>query len=192
MMEQMMNSMFSKDETEVRDTFKMISYLLQYPDKRWLQWRELVEEVEEFESLSLKTPLVSFLKAIGDISIDDLEQYYVDLFDFNPACSLSLSYLKAGEQRERGQILVELKALYKDYGYEMTDEELSDYLPVVLEFASVAPLQISANLLGSLREPIEKLKNEFEMLKSPYLFLISACLAGMDLLEKTILSGRRE
>jgi len=65
-------------------------------------------------------------------------------------------------------------------------------LPVVLEFASVAPLQISANLLGSLREPIKKLKNEFEMLKSPYLFLISACLAGMELLEKILLSRRRE
>jgi nitrate reductase delta subunit len=152
----------------------------------------LVEEVEEFESPSLKTPLVSFLKAIGDISLDELEQNYVDLFDFNPACSLSLSYLKAGEQRERGQILVELKGLYKDFGYEMTDEELSDYLPVVLEFASVAPLQISANLLGSMREPIEKLKNELEMLNSPYLFLIIACLSGMELLEKIILSGRRE
>jgi nitrate reductase delta subunit len=192
MMEQMINSMFSKDEDEVRNSFKLISYLLQYPDKRWLQWRELVEEVEEFESPSLKTPLASFLKAIGDISLDELEQNYVDLFDFNPACSLSLSYLKAGEQRERGQILVELKGLYKDFGYEMTDEELSDYLPVVLEFASVAPLQISANLLGSMREPIEKLKNELEMLNSPYLFLIIACLSGMELLEKIILSGRRE
>ncbi|CAH2715813.1 hypothetical protein BACCIP111895_02997 [Neobacillus rhizosphaerae] len=191
MMEQKMNSMFSKDEAEVRDTFKMISYLLQYPDKRWMQWRELVEEVEDFENPSIKNPLASFLEAIGDISLDDLEQDYVDLFDFNPACSLSLSYLKTGENRERGQILVELKTLYKEYGFEMTDEELSDYLPVVLEFASVAPLRISRNLLGSLREPIEKLKNELETLKSPYLFLITGCLSGMELLEKIIL-GRRE
>lgn len=187
-----MNSMFSKDEKDVRNSFKMISYLLQYPDKRWLQWGELVEEVEEFENPDLKVPLAAFLKAIGGISLDDLEQYYVDLFDFNPACTLSLSYLKAGEQRERGQILVELKGMYREYGYEMTEEELSDYLPVVLEFASVAPLEISANLLGSFCEPIEKLQQELEMLKSPYLFLLTACLSGMELLAKIIESGRRE
>lgn len=191
MMEQMMNSMSSNHETEVRESFKMISYLLQYPDKRWLQWRELVEEVQQFENPDIQTPLLSFLKAIGEISLDDLESQYVDLFDFNPACTLSMSDLKGGERREKGQILVELKALYKDYGYEMTDEELSDYLPVVLEFASVAPIQISINLLRSLREPIEKLKNELETLSTPYAFLLVACVSGMEWLEKIILLGER-
>ncbi|MEH7013409.1 nitrate reductase molybdenum cofactor assembly chaperone [Neobacillus niacini] len=190
-MEQMKNSMSSNVETEVRDLFKIISYLLQYPDKRWLQWGELVEEVQLLNNSFLKLPLLSFLDAIGGMSLEDLEQQYVSLFDFNPACSLSLSYLKAGEQKERGQILVELKAMYKDYGYEMTEEELSDYLPVLLEFSSVAPLQISVNLLRSFREPMIKLKNELEALKSPYHYLISACLSGMESLDRDILAGGR-
>jgi len=190
-MEQMINSTFSNIEKEIRESSKMISYLLQYPDKRWLQWEELVEEVQAFTNQDVEKPLSAFLEEIGRLSLDDLEQHYVNLFDFNSDCSLSLSYLKAGEQRERGQILVELKAMYKQYGYEMTDEELSDYFPVVLEFASVAPLQISANLLRSLQEPIQKLKNELERLNSPYAFLITACTANMEALEDYILSGGR-
>lgn len=190
-MEAMTNSISSNHESELRKVFKTISYLLQYPDKRWLQWSELKEEVQQFENIHIKTTLLSFLEVIGEMSLDDLEQHYVNLFDFNPACTLSLSYIKVGEQRERGQILVELKEIYKDYGYEMTDEELSDFLPVVLEFSSLAPLQISANLLGSFREPIEQLKNELDGLKSPYTLLIDACMTGITLLEKIILLGER-
>jgi nitrate reductase delta subunit len=186
-MEMKMNSMLDKKETEVREAFQLMSYLLQYPEKEWLQWRELVEETEQFEELSLRNPLLSFLKGIGKVSLDDLTQQYVQQFDFNPKCSLYLTYLKAGEKRERGQILVELKGLYKEHGLVMTDQELSDYLPLVLEFVSVAPLQISVNLFASFKEPIEKLKKELEQVGSPYSQLIEACLNGVVLLENIIL-----
>jgi nitrate reductase molybdenum cofactor assembly chaperone NarJ/NarW len=69
----------------------------------------------------------------------------------------------------------------------MTDEELSDYLPLVLEVVSVAPLQISVNLFASFKEPIEKLKHELEQVGSPYSQLIEACWngVGVGLLEKS-------
>lgn len=35
-MEINMNSMLDKKETEVREAFQLISYLLQYPEKEWL------------------------------------------------------------------------------------------------------------------------------------------------------------
>lgn len=184
--------MLDKKEMDARGAFQMISYLLQYPEKKWLQWRELIEGTEQFEEPSLRNPLVSFLKAIGEISLDDLTQAYVQQFDFNPKCSLYLTYLKAGEQRERGQILVELKALYKEHGLVMTDEELSDYLPLVLEFVSVAPLQISLNLFASFKEPIEKLKKELDQAGSPYSQLLEGCLNGAVLLENIILLREME
>lgn len=190
-MEQMITSISLNDEKEIRKSFKMISYLLQYPDKKWLQWGELIEELEEFNNSVIKNSLMDFLEGIGKLSLDDLEQHYVNIFDFNPDCSLSLSYLKAGEQRERGQILVELKELYREHGYEMTDEELSDYLPVVLEIASVVPLQITVNLLMSFLDSINKLKSELERLNSPYVFLINVCLFGMEALKGINLSGGR-
>ncbi|XJZ28240.1 nitrate reductase molybdenum cofactor assembly chaperone [Bacillota bacterium Lsc_1132] len=188
MMERTPNSISSNNELDVRNTFRMISYLLQYPEKRWLKWKELVDGIKQFEDSPLTEYLLSFLNEIGEISLDDLSEQYVQLFDFNPKCSLNLTYLKAGEQRKRGQILVELKELYKENGFLMTDEELPDYLPLVLEFVSVAPLDISVNLLGSLRESIEKLKAELAHLNSPYRHLAEACLAGAVILEKITLS----
>ncbi|WP_180954907.1 nitrate reductase molybdenum cofactor assembly chaperone [Bacillus sp. V3-13] len=189
-MEKTRNSISSSDETEVREAFRMISYLLQYPVKRWLQWMELMEVANLYENLKIKEPLIAFLNMIGESSLDDLKEQYVSLFDFNSACSLYLTYLKIGDQRERGQILAELKELYRNHGFLMTDEELSDYLPLVLEFSAVAPLQVSVNLLTSMREPIEKLKSELNNLNSPYVYLIDACLSGCDVLKKITLIGK--
>lgn len=175
-MEQMTVSISSNSvEEDIRYTFRFISYLLQYPAKHWLQINELMEEKETIVSSEMKEFIYHFLTEISEMSLDDLEEHYVQLFDFNKDCTLSLSYLKAGEQKERGQILVELKTLYREYGYEMVEEELSDFLPVVLEFASVAPLEITMNLLTSLHEPIEKLRGELAKANSPYQYLITAC-----------------
>ncbi len=45
-----------------------------------------------------------------------------------------LTYMNTGEQRERGIELLELKQHYKKSGFEVTDKELPDYLPLLLEF----------------------------------------------------------
>lgn len=183
MMEQMTASISLNNlEEDIRFSFQLISYLLQYPEKNWLQLKELIEEKNHIEALPVKEQVAMFLSQISEMCLDELKEHYVELFDFNKDCTLSLSYLKAGEQRERGQILVELKSLYREYGYEMIEEELSDFLPVVLEFASVAPLEISINLLTSLHEPLEKLLEELTKAKSPYRHLIVACKRGTDLL----------
>ncbi len=160
--------------------FKMISYLLQYPNQQWLQMDDLVNEVNELDDSEERTSLLAFLSSIGELPLDELEAHYVNVFDFNAACSLYLSYLKAGEQRERGAILVELKTLYNEHGFQMTDEELSDYLPVVLEFAAVAPLQIAINLLGSFDEPIHQVYEELDKVDSPYKLLLAACLKSIE------------
>ena len=187
MMERTDNFISSKNEIEVRNSFRMISYLLQYPENRWLQWRELVEETNQFTDSIIKEPLLSFLFEIGEISLDDLTEHYVTLFDCNPKCPLNLTYLKVGERRERGHILVELKELYRENGFLTTDEELPDFLPLVLEFVSAAPLKIGANLLDSFRDSIRELKDELEQKKSPYGYLASACLSGIDAIEKITL-----
>lgn len=42
--------------------------------------------------------------------------------------------MNTGEQRERGIELLELKQHYKKSGLSVTDKELPDYLPLLLEF----------------------------------------------------------
>lgn len=178
-------------EEDIRFSFRFISYLLQYPEKHWLQLNDLIEEKNQINTFPVHELIDMFLSHISGMSLDELEEHYVELFDFNKDCTLSLSYLKAGDQRERGQILVELKSLYTKYGYEMLEEELSDFLPVVLEFASVAPLEISINLLTSLHDPLEKLEEELIKANSPYRYLIAACKRGTIMLfEKAEKGGK--
>ncbi len=176
MMVEMTNSTVLNSEADLRVALKMLSYLLQYPNKEWLQIEDLTDEVSRLADDASKESLLRFLQEISDYSMEQLEEHFVNLFDFNDRRTLYLSYLKAGEQRERGMILVELKTLYHEHGFTLTDEELSDYLPVVLEFASVAPLNIAANLLGSFQEMIEKLSLELGKMATSYQILIDACL----------------
>ncbi len=49
-----------------------------------------------------------------------------------------MTYNKFDTQKERGQMLAKLKVLYEMFGLEMVDNELSDYLPLMLQFLQVA------------------------------------------------------
>ena len=47
-------------------------------------------------------------------------------------------YNKFDTQKERGQMLAKLKVLYEMFGLKMVDNELSDYLPLMLQFLQIA------------------------------------------------------
>ena len=45
-----------------------------------------------------------------------------------------MTYNQFDTQKERGQMLAKLKVLYEMFGLKMVDNELSDYLPLMLQF----------------------------------------------------------
>ena len=69
-------------------------------------------------------------------------------------CGLHLTYHTHGDRRQRGLELVRLKRRYAEAGHPFEGAELPDYLPVMLEFASLRPEEGTA-LLASLRAPLE-------------------------------------
>jgi nitrate reductase delta subunit len=66
-----------------------------------------------------------------------LAQQYVELFDFRRRCSLHLTYYTAGDTRRRGEALVAFADVYRAAGVRVLDGELPDYLPAVLDLATV-------------------------------------------------------
>ena len=58
------------------------------------------------------------------------------LFDRTRSLSLHLFEHVHGESRDRGQAMVDLKALYERHGLAMSASELPDHLPLFLEFLS--------------------------------------------------------
>src|SRR5699024_10372489 len=71
----------------------------------------------------------------------EVQQLYSDTFDFNKKASLYMTYNKFDTQKERGQLLAKLKVLYEMFGLKMADNELSDFLPLMLEFLYIAQWQ---------------------------------------------------
>lgn len=86
--------------------------------------------------------MVAYRDQIQSYTLTEIKQLYTDTFDFNKQAPLYMTYNKFDTQKERGQMLAKLKVLYEMFGLEMVDNELSDYLPLMLEFLYAAQWQM--------------------------------------------------
>ncbi len=162
---------------ETQDLLKLISLLLQYPDEeiRSLDWQSEFannNEPELFENLN------AFGKYFHQTSLVQLQENYVHTFDFNDKTNLYLTYSKLGDEKERGQILAELKQIYEFAGFELNSTELPDYLPLLLEFVSHADMKIRTDLFSRFRGAIEHTQQMLEEKGSPYSNLLN-CLSTL-------------
>jgi nitrate reductase delta subunit len=71
-----------------------------------------------------------------------------------------------------------LKRRFAEAGLPMTEGELPDYLPVLLEFAALAPEQGEA-LLNDLRVPLELVRARLHEKESPYADLLDTLVAAL-------------
>jgi nitrate reductase molybdenum cofactor assembly chaperone NarJ/NarW len=132
----------------------LLSVLLAYPDE------ELIDALPELRQAAGDLPrderraLEPVLDAIATTSLAELRRVYVETFDFDRRCGLHLTYHTHGDRRQRGLELVRLKRRYAEAGLPFEGSELPDYLPVMLEFASLRPDE-GRQLLALLRAPLE-------------------------------------
>jgi len=139
---------------ETQDLLKLISLLLQYPDEeiRSLDWQSEFADIHEPE---LSENLNTFGKYFHQTPLVQLQENYVHTFDFNDKTNLYLTYSKLGDEKERGQVLAELKEIYAFAGFELNSTELPDYLPLLLEFVSHADMKIRTDLVRRFHGAIE-------------------------------------
>lgn len=112
------------------------SILLRYPDPAGLAAlpavRAALTELPREVAASLDA--VAAHREAGDPTA--LAAEYVELFDLRRRCCLHLTYYTAGDTRNRGQALVEFGTAFRATGFAVTDGELPDFLPAVLELAA--------------------------------------------------------
>ncbi|UQE74400.1 nitrate reductase molybdenum cofactor assembly chaperone [Gordonia sp. PP30] len=90
---------------------------------------------------------------------DDLRRDYVDVFDLSRHQTLYLTYWSDGDTRRRGSALAAIKQTYRDSGFLVdTHGELTDYLPMILEFAARADLPAGRELLIEHRASLELIR----------------------------------
>lgn len=116
---------------------------------------------------------MAFLEYWESESAHRLQEKYINTFDFQRRGNLYLTYYHYGDQRMRGQALVDTKDVYEQAGYPPDTTELPDYLPLVLEFVAVAPEQ-GLELLAEHRATIEVILRSLGHDRSPYAHLIEA------------------
>ncbi len=79
-----------------------------------------------------------------------------------------------GESRDRGQAMIDLKALYESHGLNTTSSELPDFLPLFLEFLSTLPLDEARPLLGQTAHINAMLGERLRKRDAPYSVLFEA------------------
>lgn len=149
------------------------AHLLAYPDERF--WSRLPQ---------LRPALLPrygrFLDEIAALGAGELAAHYVETFDLKRRCCLYLTYYADGDTRRRGESLAALKARYRAAGWELLEDELPDYLPVMLEFAALDPS--GAALLGSHRVALELLLSALRGEGSPYALVVGEVCGALPAL----------
>jgi len=153
-------------------TFKVLSALLSYPTG------DLQAAAGELRA-SLKAeaivpqdfagPLDSLIDELATGDLYNLEERYVLLFDRTRSLSLQLFEHVHGESRDRGQAMVDLKAVYEKRGLAIGTGDLPDFVPMFLEFLSTLPreealelLAQPAHIFSALAERLRKRQSSYE------------------------------
>lgn len=127
--------------------YKILSALLCYPTAELQAGvREIRQSIApESEVLSQLEPLLTHIENTELVS---LQEQYVQTFDRTPSHSLHLFEHVHGEDRARGQAMVDLLEEYRKHGFDVSADELPDYIPLFLEFLSAIDPNEAQEVLG--------------------------------------------
>ena len=139
------------------ELFAIASLLLRYPSASALERDAEIGEAVAALPARLRTPFERFLAHRSEAPPLDLEREYVETFDTRRRCTLNVSYYLYGDTRRRGVALLRLKRMYAAAGLVLDSDELPDHLPVMLEFAALAPPGYGEHVLQEHRVGIELL-----------------------------------
>ncbi|RZQ63364.1 nitrate reductase molybdenum cofactor assembly chaperone [Amycolatopsis suaedae] len=116
-----------------RDVVRQVAgWCLQYPDSGVLSKLPLLRACAEEAG---HAGLARVLDHLGGPPAE-LAAHYVETFDRKPRRTLHLTWFTDGDTRRRGTSLATLKRLYREHGFVLAENELPDFLPVILEFST--------------------------------------------------------
>jgi nitrate reductase molybdenum cofactor assembly chaperone NarJ/NarW len=173
--------------------YEICSLLLRYPDAELLRMRpELAAAVDDLPPSPAREALERFLGWWEATDPLVAEQHYVETIDLHKRSGLYLTFYGEGDKRERGSALLRLKQMYRSAGLPLEGSELPDYLPVMLEFAAVAPDGRGEIVLREHRAALELVQLSLRGHESPYAEPVDAvCLTLGDLSASESMRVRR-
>ena len=164
--------------------YKLASVLLQYPTGALFDGLGELDAAARSGPRAARGHLAAFLAWLRATPPREVAEHYVETFDLRRRSALYLTYYRHGDTRRRGMALLAFKTAYRAAGLEPAGAELPDYLPVVLDFAAVAPG--GEDLLRRHRADLELLRRALHEAGTPYARVVDAVCAQLPRL------GRRD
>ncbi|WP_431965832.1 nitrate reductase molybdenum cofactor assembly chaperone [Actinacidiphila sp. bgisy160] len=147
---------------------RIASVLLRYPDEAMPACLgDVVAALPAVAAPADRTRLANACDHLRRLPLTEAAQRYVDTFDHTRRRSLHLTYYRHGDTRARGMALLALKHTYRQAGHEPPETELPDFLPLILEFAALAP-EPGHRILLQCRAGLELLRQALHEHSAPY------------------------
>ena len=147
---------------------RIASILLRYPDEAMLACLDdIAAALSTIGAPADRARLAAVCDHLRRLTPTEAAERYVDTFDHTRRCSLYLTYYRHGDTRARGMALLALKHVYRQAGHEPPESELPDFLPLILEFAALAP-QPGHRILIQCRAGVELLRQALHEHGDPY------------------------
>jgi nitrate reductase delta subunit len=154
--------------------YKITSILLRYPDEHVLaHLDDMAAALPAISTPQPRTSVADVVDWLKTVPATEVTQHYVNTFDHTRRRSLYLTYYRHGDTRARGMALLTLKHTYRSAGYDPPEHELPDFLPLILEFAALAP-EPGTRILIQCQAGLELLRRALHEAASPYGHLIDA------------------
>lgn len=151
-----------------RNAWVIASAMLRYPDQQLLTALPVIRGELEDSKLPDRARLIALIDQWLGEDPYLLQQRYVATFDHNKNRALHVSWFQYGDRRQRGMVLLKLKRRYMDFEMAPREDELPDWLPLMLEFAAHAPDPEGVSLLQEWRAAIELIRRSLTDEDSEY------------------------
>jgi len=160
---------------------QVAAWCLHYPDDALLSRLPLLREaLVEQPAGPARDALARVVDHLHSRPLEELQRHYVEVFDLSRKHALYLSYWTDGDTRRRGAALAAFKQRYRSSGWLVdTAGELTDYLPLVLEYAALADPYDGKQLLTEYRASLELLKFALQEAGTPYADAVEAVCATL-------------
>lgn len=172
-------------------SYRLIAELLLYPEERDAEIIETeLKNIQSFSEL-VTQPIEKFFQNPSASSLDE----YIATLELSPPCPLYVgSYLYDEPNSCRGAglsgrngYMIELTNVYRHFGFEPNNQELPDFLPLMVEFLNLSLGKKDRDRIGLRRRFVEHyllpalkpISDNLKKYESPYLLLIESLKAAL-------------
>ncbi|WP_462408844.1 nitrate reductase molybdenum cofactor assembly chaperone [Neobacillus sp. Marseille-QA0830] len=127
--------------TEKKAILLLMANILDYPDQAFYQGQSEVEEwlCEKISEESVRDEILSRIRPLFELKLEELQELYVESFDYRDKTNLYLTAHELGDSKKRGAALIQMQKLIMEAGFDFDGKELADYIPMLLELLAVGP-----------------------------------------------------